>query len=92
MRPLSSSGVSQQVVERGAIPDAENISSAAPLVDAIHIDVRERVVEWVEWVGGVVLRAEQALLQQSPRETESIAWEAPAVWYRPRYLEERRCA
>ena len=63
--------VAQVVVEIGrAEADDRDVLRAPPLVDAVDVDVGERLRERVERVTRVVLRAEQALLLGGHREEE----------------------
>lgn len=53
----------QDIIERRIpVPDNDEVFRAAPLVDAIDIDVRERFVQRIKRLLTVVLSAEQTLL------------------------------
>ena len=69
--PLRRRCVSRNVVERGvAEADQCDVARPAPLVDAVLVDLGQSLVERVERVLGVILRAEQSLLLGGDREEE----------------------
>src|SRR5262245_2757097 len=61
--PLGRRRLDKRIVERRiAVTDYHHVFGAPPLVESVHIDVGQRAFAWVEWILGIVLRAQQSLL------------------------------
>ncbi len=72
--PLPGGYLSGNVVEGGiAKADDNDVPGPAPLVDAVDVDIGQRLLEWVQGILGVIFCAEQPLLLSRQRRKQNRA-------------------